>query len=128
MITNASIRPHAPYKSTWRDGFLVCCESDQIEQVIASLPPITSLYESGNTPETLFERLSGGTGVILDKKSVRYHCTCSHDGFLKSLQSLSIDALTPLADEDHGAHITCHFCKKEYHHCFPREKCNNLYI
>ena len=38
MITNASIRPHAPYKSTWRDGFLVCCESDQIEQVM-SLPP-----------------------------------------------------------------------------------------
>jgi len=88
---------------------------DHIEQVISSLPPVTTLYESGDTPETLFERLSGGTGVVLDKKSVRYRCTCSHDGFLKSLQSLSIDALTPLADEDHGAHITCHFCKKEYH-------------
>jgi molecular chaperone Hsp33 len=87
----------------------------QIEAIISTLEPITTLYEAGETPETLFHRLSNHTGLILDKKPITYACPCSYEGFLTSLSSLSRDALLPLADEDHGAHITCHFCKKTYH-------------
>jgi len=86
----------------------------EIETMISNLKPITTLYEAGETPETLFERLSKNTGVILDKRPIQYKCPCSYEGFLTSLSTLSDEALKPLADEDHGAHITCHFCKKEY--------------
>jgi molecular chaperone Hsp33 len=86
----------------------------EIETVISNLEPITTLYEAGESPETLFERLSNHTGVILDKRTIQYKCPCSYEGFLTSLSTLSKEALVPLADEDHGAHITCHFCKKEY--------------
>ena len=86
----------------------------EIENIISNLEPITTLYESGETPETLFDRLSNHTGIILEKKPISYTCPCSYEGFLTSLSSLSKESLIPLVEEDHGAHIKCHFCKKEY--------------
>lgn len=86
----------------------------EIENIISNLEPITTLYESGETPETLLDRLSNHTGVILEKKPISYTCPCSYKGFLTSLSSLSKESLIPLVEEDHGAHIKCHFCKKEY--------------
>ena len=86
----------------------------EIENIISNLEPITTLYESGETPETLLDRLSNHTGVILEKKPISYTCPCSYEGFLTSLSSLSKESLIPLVEEDHGAHIKCHFCKKEY--------------
>ncbi len=86
----------------------------EIENIISNLEPITTLYESGETPETLLDRLSNHTGIILEKKPISYTCPCSYEGFLTSLSSLSKESLIPLVEEDHGAHIKCHFCKKEY--------------
>ena len=86
----------------------------EIENIISNLEPITTLYESGETPETLLDRLSNHTGIILEKKTISYTCPCSYEGFLTSLSSLSKESLIPLVEEDHGAHIKCHFCKKEY--------------
>lgn len=86
-----------------------------LETMIQSLKPVTTLLQEGHTPETLFDLLSNHEGVILKKSPISYHCPCSYDGFLNSLSSLSASALEPLAYEDHGAEITCHFCKKTYH-------------
>jgi molecular chaperone Hsp33 len=85
-----------------------------LENVIANLPNMSSHYNDGNTPEDLFEILSNGSGEILKKIELKYACPCSYDGFLKSLNALSVESLTPLVEEDHGAHIQCHFCHKEY--------------
>ena len=86
----------------------------KLEQVIAELPNMSTHYNEGKTPEDLFEVLSDHTGVILKKTELKYACPCSYDGFLNSLNALSIESLTPLVEEDHGAHIQCHFCHKEY--------------
>lgn len=85
-----------------------------LEKVISSLPNLSTHYNEGKTPEDLFELLSDDTGEILKKTELNYLCPCSYDGFLTSLNALSVDALKPLIEEDHGAHIKCHFCHKEY--------------
>lgn len=85
-----------------------------LERVINNLPSMTSHFNEGKTPEDLFERLSDGSGEILKKIDLSYYCPCSYEGFLNSLNALSAESLAPLAYEDHGAHIKCHFCHKEY--------------
>lgn len=87
---------------------------ESLEARIQELPSMTSHFNADKTPEDLFEILSGGSGEILRKAPLSYHCPCSYDGFLTSLDALSIDTLRPLVEEDHGAHIQCHFCHKEY--------------
>jgi molecular chaperone Hsp33 len=87
----------------------------RLEALISNLKPVTTLIQEGHTPETLFDLLSGNEGTVLKKAPIKYHCPCSYNGFMKSLSSLSIEALEPLAYEDHGAEITCHFCHKTYH-------------
>lgn len=88
---------------------------DSLEKIIQGLPSMTSHFNAGKTPEDLFEMLSDDTGEILKKINLEYHCPCSYEGFLNSLNALSVETLTPLVEEDHGAHIKCHFCHKEYH-------------
>jgi molecular chaperone Hsp33 len=85
-----------------------------LEQLLKTMPSVTEMMQEGKTPEMMFDLLSNHTGFVLDKKPIAYHCPCSYEGFLSSLSALSKEALLPLADEDHGAHIACHFCKKEY--------------
>jgi molecular chaperone Hsp33 len=87
----------------------------KLESLISTLKPVTTLIKEGHTPETIFDLLSSSEGTILKKTEIKYFCPCSYDGFMRSLNSLSIDALEPLAYEDHGAEITCHFCHKTYH-------------
>lgn len=87
----------------------------QLESIISNLHAVTDLYQNGHTPETLFDLLSNQTGQILKKAPIQYVCPCGYERFLTSLSSLSIEALTPLVEEDHGAEITCHFCHKTYH-------------
>ena len=86
-----------------------------LENLILNLPSMTSHFNAGKTPEDLFEMLSDASGEILKKVDIEYHCPCSYEGFLNSLNALSVETLTPLVEEDHGAHIKCHFCHKEYH-------------
>jgi molecular chaperone Hsp33 len=85
-----------------------------LETIVSSITSVTELLTEGHTPESLFDLLSLNQGVILKKSPLIYACPCSYKGFLNSLFSLSKESLMPLAYEDHGAEITCHFCKKTY--------------
>lgn len=85
-----------------------------LESIVSNVTSITELLTEGHTPESLFNMLSLNEGVILNKVPLTYACPCSYQGFLNSLSALSKEALMPLAFEDHGAEITCHFCKKTY--------------
>lgn len=86
----------------------------QIENMLKTLPSITNLYSDNNTPEDILDIISCNTGIILDKREVKYHCGCSKKGFTKGLSTLDVDTLKELRDEDNGAEIVCQFCKKKY--------------
>ena len=51
---------------------------------------------------------------ILERTSLDYRCTCSRDRMEKALISLGRKDLQSLFDEDHGAELVCHFCRKKY--------------
>lgn len=51
---------------------------------------------------------------ILKRTPVAYRCTCSRDRMEKALISLGEKEIRNLIEEDHGAELVCHFCRKNY--------------
>ena len=63
---------------------------------------------------TLMEKwFDGLKPVVLETQDWQYRCPCSRDRMEKSLIALGRDELTRMIqDEQEGAELTCHFCKK----------------
>lgn len=86
----------------------------KIEKTVAEFPPVSSLIQTGKTPEEILHMLSDGTEEILKRQSIDYVCHCSKDGFARSLSALDQETLQTLIHEDGQAEIECHFCRKKY--------------
>lgn len=97
-----------------------------LEDLISTLPPMSSLIESGKTPEEILSMLASGTEQILEKKEISYACHCSKDGFAKSLSALDEETMHDLIHVDGQAEISCHFCKKTYH--FTQEELKTIQL
>jgi molecular chaperone Hsp33 len=97
-----------------------------IEELISSLPPLSSLIQSGKTPEDIMTLLASGTEQILSRKDISYTCHCSKSGFAKSLSALDEQTLHELIHEDGQAEIECHFCKTKY--IFSKEELMHIKI
>ena len=51
---------------------------------------------------------------ILESTPIAYRCTCSRERMEKALISLGRKDLQSLIDDDEGAELVCHFCRKKY--------------
>ena len=96
----------------------------KIEEVIKSIPPMSTLIQEGKTPEDILHLLACGTEHILEKHPISYTCHCTKDGFSRSLSALDEKTLHELIHEDGGAEIECHFCGKKYH--FSKEELETI--
>ncbi len=103
-------------------GFMVQAMPDadeavlaEVEQNIANLPAISVIMAKKTIPEEIIYRICGQKNTqILDKVEISYRCDCSKERFAKSLASISPADLKLIIEEDHGAEVICHFCKKKY--------------
>lgn len=50
----------------------------------------------------------------LEDREIRWQCRCSQEKVEAMLLALGSEELRAMADEDHGAEITCHFCNSIY--------------
>ena len=85
-----------------------------LENIISTIPPMSSLIKVGKTPEEILTLLANGTEEILKKQPINYACHCSKDGFSKSLSALDEETMDILIHEDGQAEIECHFCHQKY--------------
>ncbi|MDO4912664.1 MAG: Hsp33 family molecular chaperone HslO [Lactobacillus sp.] len=88
---------------------------DETIKRIDQLPPLSTAFMDGMTPEELAKRIIGDDCKILEKDPVEYHCDCSKEKYAKIIATLSRKQLTEMIEKDHGAELTCSFCKKKYH-------------
>jgi len=86
----------------------------KIEEIIQSIPPMSTLIHEGKTPHDILHILASGTEQILKEQPISYTCRCSKEGFARSLSALDENTLHELIHEDGQAEIECHFCKKKY--------------
>lgn len=98
---------------------------DRVEETIAQLPLVSSLLESGETPEQILNRIVGeANSNILEEMSVSFTCDCSKDRFGDAIVTLGADEIQEMIDEDHGAEAVCHFCRTQYE--FSEEELEEL--
>ena len=86
----------------------------QIKARIETLNPARELAE-GRSPEYLADQLFEGIDYeILERRDVRFQCTCNREQISRLLMGLTIDELQALI-EDGGAEVTCQYCGEVYH-------------
>ena len=88
----------------------------RLEQKLASLPRVSSLLDSGMTPEQILETILDDTTIFyLETQPVCFKCDCNKDKFAAALITLGSQELQEMIDEDHGAETVCSFCGNKYH-------------
>jgi len=88
---------------------------DELENKLAGIKPVTTMLESGMTPEDIVEEVLGGLGVrIMDKALTSFECNCSKQRVEKALISLGRKELTGIIEDGEPIEMNCHFCNTNY--------------
>ncbi|RYM04876.1 Hsp33 family molecular chaperone HslO [Sporolactobacillus sp. THM7-7] len=100
---------------------------EEVEKRLNQIPPISRLIDAGRSPEELLDDLFPNEDYkMLEKKPVRFRCTCSKKRFGESISGLPVSELKTMIAEDHGADATCRFCGSTYH--FSEEELRDMLI
>ncbi len=68
----------------------------------------------GRTPEDLLAEIFADIGYeVLERRDIRFQCTCNREQISRLLLGLSIEELEALI-EDGGAEVTCQYCGQVY--------------
>ena len=87
----------------------------KLEENIKSLKPVTTMLDSGLTPEeVLGEVLKGFDIEITDTMPVGFKCNCSKDRLTKALISLGRKEIKSIIDDGKPITMNCHFCNTDY--------------
>jgi len=91
-------------------------EIARFEKRIQEMPAISTLLASDDHIEALLAAIYGEDPYKrLSEEELRFQCDCSKERFMDALASLPVKDLQEMKDEDHGAEITCQFCRTTYH-------------
>lgn len=90
-------------------------ESDiaKLEQAVATLPPITSLFDQGMELDEIVNWVVGDS-TIHERMPVHFRCQCSESRVKRTLISLGKDEIERIIREDGKAEVVCHFCNEAY--------------
>lgn len=89
-------------------------EIDDMMARIADLPPLSTLLQGGGA-EAIMARLFDGTAYnLLETRDVFFRCGCSRDKVERALLALGPDEIGDMIVKEHGADVTCEFCRKRY--------------
>ena len=86
-----------------------------LEERIAAIPSVTTMLDSGLTPEDMMARLFDGLGMeITDRQDVAFCCNCSREKTEGMLKSLPVEELVEMSEEEKDTEVVCHFCNTRY--------------
>ncbi len=88
---------------------------DKLEESIKEMKPVTTMLDSGMTPEEIVrDALKKFDVEVLYEQEIEYKCNCSRDRVSKAIISLGREELTQMAEEMPELEVNCHFCDKCY--------------
>lgn len=89
----------------------------KLESRLGSLAGFTPLLRQGKSLHDIFNDLLGDEDLHIfpETQLVRFHCPCSFERMMGSLQLLGKEELQDMIETDGGAEATCNFCGEVYH-------------
>lgn len=86
-----------------------------LENRIANISSVTSMLESGMTPEDIIKFVMQDFEVdILESIPVEYSCDCSRERMQNAVASLGRKEIQAIIDEQGEAEVVCHFCNTKH--------------
>lgn len=86
-----------------------------LEERLNKLPPLSELIREFNSVESILKLIFGSIPyMILEKRSIRYHCPCSKERARTTLILLGKEELFSILEEG-SAEVTCVFCGTRYY-------------
>ncbi|MGM9641222.1 MAG: Hsp33 family molecular chaperone HslO [Faecousia sp.] len=88
---------------------------DALEEGVRRAGTVTSMLESGLTPEKLLETVCAGMELeFLEQTEVCYRCYCTQDRVKGALISLGRQELEDIVRDGETIHVGCQFCDVDY--------------
>lgn len=99
---------------------------DKLEQNLANITSVTSLLDSGKSPEEILEIILEGLEMeIVDTLPTRFACNCDKKRVEKALISVGKKEIKDMIDDGEEIEINCHFCNTNYN--FSVEELKEIY-
>lgn len=87
----------------------------KLEQNLAKVSSVTSMLESGMSPEDILHALLEGFDVeIMETGETRFACNCGKERIEKALISIGKSELQEMIEDAEPIEVKCHFCNKGY--------------
>ena len=88
---------------------------DKLEAKLANVKSVTSMLDSGFTPEMILEELLGEFGLeITDTMPTQFYCNCDKERIEKALISVGRKSLNEMVQDGETIEVNCHFCNSKY--------------
>lgn len=86
-----------------------------LEEKLSHIPSVTSMLDSGMTPEDILQGVLGEMDLrVTEKLPTRFHCGCSKHRVEKAIVSLGAADLQELVEAGEPIEVSCHFCNTRY--------------
>jgi molecular chaperone Hsp33 len=102
-------------------GFLVqalpkadTAEIDGMMARIAEMPPLSSLLQEGGAKAIMDRLFDGMVYNLLETHDVFFRCGCGREKVERALLTLGPDEINDMCEKEHGADVTCEFCRQRY--------------
>lgn len=87
----------------------------KLEENIQKISSVTTMLDSGKTPEEMLEiLLEGLEPEVVDTMPTSFYCNCTEERVGKALISIGKKELQEMIDEGKEIEVNCHFCNKNY--------------
>ena len=88
---------------------------DRLEEKLSVVSSVTSLLDSGKTPEDIIGDILGEFGIeITDRMDTGFECNCSKERVRKVLYSIDKNDIKEMIDGKKPINVECHFCNTSY--------------
>lgn len=89
---------------------------DSLESRLSEITSVTSMLDSGMTPEDMVNSILGNLGGIefTDKIPVEFTCNCSKERVSKAIISIGRKDISEMINEGKDIEVKCHFCNTAY--------------
>ena len=89
-------------------------EIDDMMARIAELPPLPRFCRREGAESIMDSLFDGMTYNLLETRDVFFRCGCGRDKVERALLTLGPDEIHDMRVKEHGADVTCEFCRQRY--------------